>query len=41
MTPTREQALDLFKRYNETESLNKHALAVDTINTNDVLLIHA
>ena len=29
--PTREQALELFKRYNESESLTKHALAVEAV----------
>ncbi|MFW5656981.1 MAG: HD domain-containing protein [Bacteroidota bacterium] len=29
--PTREEALSLFKRYNETDSLNKHALAVEAV----------
>jgi predicted hydrolase (HD superfamily) len=29
--PTREQALDLFKRYNKSESLLKHALAVEGV----------
>jgi putative nucleotidyltransferase with HDIG domain len=29
--PTREQALDLFKKYNKTESLLKHALAVEGV----------
>ncbi|PWD98347.1 hydrolase [Marinilabilia rubra] len=28
MTPTYEKALDLFKRYNQSESLQKHAIAV-------------
>ena len=27
-TPTREEAFDLLKKYNQTESLIKHALAV-------------
>ncbi len=30
-TPTREAALDLFKSYNKTESLMKHALAVEGV----------
>ncbi len=29
--PTREEALDLFKRYNETQSLTKHAYAVEAV----------
>lgn len=29
--PTREEALDLFKKYNETESLLKHALSVEGV----------
>ncbi len=29
--PTREQALELFKKYNKTESLLKHALAVEGV----------
>lgn len=31
MTPTREEAVQLFKQYNETESLYKHALAVEAV----------
>jgi predicted hydrolase (HD superfamily) len=31
MTPTRNDALELFKRYNKSESLNKHALAVEAV----------
>ena len=27
--PTREEALELFKKYNKTDSLLKHALAVE------------
>jgi putative nucleotidyltransferase with HDIG domain len=30
-TPTREQALELFRKYNKTESLTKHALAVEGV----------
>jgi len=30
-TPTREAALELFKKYNTTESLMKHALAVEGV----------
>lgn len=29
--PTRESALELFKRYNKTESLLKHALSVESV----------
>ncbi len=29
--PTREEALELFKRYNESESLTKHAYAVEAV----------
>ena len=29
--PTREQALELFKKYNKTESLLRHALAVEGV----------
>ncbi len=29
--PTREEALELFKRYNETQSLTKHAYAVEAV----------
>jgi len=29
--PTREQALDLFKKYNKSESLMKHALSVEAV----------
>lgn len=29
--PTREQALDLFKKYNKSESLLKHALSVEAV----------
>ena len=29
--PTREQALELFKQYNKTESLMKHALSVEAV----------
>ena len=31
MTPTREEALTLFKKYNEGESLYRHALAVEAV----------
>jgi putative nucleotidyltransferase with HDIG domain len=31
MIPTREQALDLFKKYNKSESLLKHALSVEGV----------
>lgn len=31
MTPTREQAEELFRKYNETESLYRHALAVEAV----------
>ena len=31
MTPTREAALELFKSFNETDSLYKHALAVEAV----------
>jgi putative nucleotidyltransferase with HDIG domain len=31
MTPDREAALNLFKKYNESESLYKHALAVESV----------
>lgn len=31
MTPTREKALDLFKRFNKSESLHKHAIAVEAV----------
>ena len=31
MTPTYEKALDLFKRYNQSESLYKHAIAVQAV----------
>ncbi len=30
-TPTREQALELFKKYNKSESLMKHALSVEAV----------
>jgi putative nucleotidyltransferase with HDIG domain len=30
-TPTREQTLELFTRYNDTDSLTKHALAVEGV----------
>jgi len=30
-TPTREQALELFKKYNRSESLYKHALSVEAV----------
>lgn len=33
--PTREMALDLFKKYNKSDSLMKHALSVDAVNSND------
>ncbi len=29
--PTREEALELFKKYNESQSLTKHAYAVETV----------
>lgn len=29
--PTREQAIELFRKYNESESLTKHALAVEAV----------
>ena len=29
--PTREQAFDLFRKYNKSESLTKHALAVEGV----------
>ncbi len=29
MVPTREQAIELFRRYNSSDSLFRHALAVD------------
>ena len=29
--PTREEAFDLFKKYNKTESLIKHAMAVEGV----------
>ena len=29
--PTRESALELFKQYNKTESLLKHALSVEAV----------
>jgi putative nucleotidyltransferase with HDIG domain len=31
MIPTREQALELFKKYNKSESLLKHALSVEAV----------
>ncbi len=31
MKPTREQALELFKKYNKSESLYKHALSVEGV----------
>ncbi|NLN30143.1 MAG: HD domain-containing protein, partial [Bacteroidales bacterium] len=31
MTPTRESALELLKKYNRTDSLIKHALAVEAV----------
>lgn len=31
MKPTREEALKLFKKYNQSESLYKHALAVEAV----------
>ena len=31
ITPTREQAFELFKKYNKSESLTKHALAVEAV----------
>lgn len=31
MVPTRQQALALFKQYNQTESLYKHALSVEAV----------
>ncbi len=31
MVPTREMALDLFRKYNKSESLTKHALAVEGV----------
>lgn len=30
-TPTREQALELFRRYNKSESLYKHAISVEAV----------
>ena len=30
-TPTRQQALELFKKYNKSESLYKHALSVESV----------
>ena len=30
-TPTRENAFELFKRYNKSESLLKHALSVESV----------
>jgi len=30
-TPTREQALELFRKYNKSESLYKHALSVEAV----------
>jgi predicted hydrolase (HD superfamily) len=35
-TPTRETAFKLFKTYNKSESLLKHALSVEAVNSNDV-----
>jgi predicted hydrolase (HD superfamily) len=29
--PSREEALDLFKKYNKSESLMKHALSVEGV----------
>ena len=37
LNPTRDDAFALFKKYNNSESLLKHALSVDAINTNDVI----
>jgi predicted hydrolase (HD superfamily) len=34
--PTREQAVILLMKYNKSESLLKHAFAVEAINSNDV-----
>jgi predicted hydrolase (HD superfamily) len=34
--PTREMAFNLFKKYNKSESLLKHALSVETVNAIDV-----
>jgi putative nucleotidyltransferase with HDIG domain len=31
ITPTREMALELFRKYNKTESLTKHALSVEGV----------
>ena len=31
ITPTRDRALELFKRYNKSESLMKHALSVEGV----------
>jgi putative nucleotidyltransferase with HDIG domain len=31
LTPTRESALELFKKYNKTESLLRHALSVESV----------
>jgi predicted hydrolase (HD superfamily) len=31
MTPTREMAFELFKKYNKSESLQKHALSVEAV----------
>ena len=36
--PNREMAFDLFKKYNKSESLLKHALSVEAINTNSVII---
>jgi predicted hydrolase (HD superfamily) len=35
--PTREIAFALFKKYNKSESLLKHALSVEAINTKEVI----
>ncbi len=34
--PAREDALELFRKYNKSESLFKHALSVEAVNANDV-----
>lgn len=37
MNPTRDEALALLKEYNQSESLIKHALSVEAVNTEDVI----
>ena len=37
--PAHEQALALLRKYNKSESLLRHAYAVDAVNTSDVVIL--